>query len=104
MARAGGMRRPGGPTAPANQHWDWGSLEVARQLLDRAVGSGLVTRRGFLCRAATTAGAVAAATALSGPAMAQTGTPAQARVQGKLQVVQTADFHPDYNEHLKKTI
>jgi multiple sugar transport system substrate-binding protein len=36
--------------------------------------------------------------------MAQTGTPAQARLTGKLQVVQAADFHPDYNEHLKKTI
>jgi multiple sugar transport system substrate-binding protein len=36
--------------------------------------------------------------------MAQAGHPAQARLQGKLQVVQVLDFHPDHNAFLKKTI
>jgi multiple sugar transport system substrate-binding protein len=63
-----------------------------------------VTRRGFIGRAAATAGALSTIATAAMPNVAQAGVSAQARLTGKLQVVQTADFHPDYNDHLKKTI
>jgi multiple sugar transport system substrate-binding protein len=59
-----------------------------------------VTRRGFLGQTAATAGALSALASAAAPTMVA----AQARLNGKLQVVQNADFHPDYNDHLKKTI
>ena len=59
-----------------------------------------VTRRGFLGQTATTAGALSTLATVGAPSMVA----AQARPIGKLQVVQSLDFHPDYNEHLKKTI
>ena len=59
-----------------------------------------VTRRRFMGQSAATAGALSALATAGTPSMVA----AQARLTGKLQVVQTADFHPDYNEHLKNTI
>ena len=70
------------------------------------------SRRRFLGMAAggSLAGVLAAACGPAagndpGPgAAAQNGTPGTASVQGKLQVVQVLDFHPDHNAYLKKTI
>ena len=63
-----------------------------------------VTRRSFIGTAAAAAGTMSALATATLPNVAQAGVSAQARLNGKLQVVQTADFHPDYNDHLKKTI
>ncbi|MBI3972617.1 MAG: carbohydrate ABC transporter substrate-binding protein [Chloroflexi bacterium] len=69
-----------------------------------SVKTGNVTRRGFFGRAATTAGVVSAIASGLAPSVAQAGRPAQARITGKLQVVQMVDWHPDHNAFLKKTI
>jgi multiple sugar transport system substrate-binding protein len=61
------------------------------------------TRRGLFARSAQAAGALAALQA-GGVQVAQAGVVAQARVSGKLQVVQAADFNNDHNEFVKKTI
>src|SRR6266508_1129987 len=63
-----------------------------------------VTRRGFIGRAAATAGALSTFATAAAPNIAQAGVSAQARLQGKLQVVQVLDFHPDHNAHNKKVI
>src|SRR5262245_28440487 len=64
---------------------------------------GRITRRGVFSRAGQVAGA-AAALHVAGTSVAQAGVAAQARVTGKLQVVQAADFNNDHNEFVKKTI
>ena len=61
------------------------------------------TRRGLFARSAQAAGALAALQ-VGGVQVAQAGVVAQARLNGKLQVVQVVDFHPDHNEFVKKTI
>ena len=66
-----------------------------------------VTRRGLLGRASGAVGAVAAVAGGLAPALAgvaQAGVSAQSKVNGKLQVVQMVDFHPDHNAFIKKTI
>ena len=66
-----------------------------------------VTRRGLLGRASGAVGAVAAIAGGLAPGLAgvaQAGVSAQAKVAGKLQVVQMVDWHPDHNAYLKKTI
>src|SRR5919197_16801 len=63
-----------------------------------------ITRRRLFGQAATAAGAVSALTAGLSPSIAQAGVSAQAKITGKLQVVQVADFHPDHNAFLKKSI
>ena len=66
-----------------------------------------VTRRGLLGRASGAVGAVAAIAGGLAPGLAgvaQAGVSAQAKVAGKLQVVQMVDFHPDHNAYIKKTI
>lgn len=55
-------------------------------------------------RAAATAGALATLTSTIAPSVAQAGVVQQARLNGKLQVVQVLDFHPDHNAHNKKVI
>lgn len=64
------------------------------------------TRRGIIQRAGQAAvGAAGAWAALTtAPSVAQAGHPAQARLTGKLQVVQAADFNNDHNEFVRKTI
>ncbi|HEX2186787.1 MAG TPA: ABC transporter substrate-binding protein [Chloroflexota bacterium] len=66
---------------------------------------GVLTRRALFQRtaqlAATTGAFVAASAA---PLVAQAGHPAQARLTGKLQVVQMVDWHPNHNQYLKETI
>ena len=71
--------------------------------MQRTEGNSLVTRRSLFARAAGAAGALAALSA-AGPSVAQASAPAQARLTGKLQVVQVLDFHPDHNAFLKKAI
>lgn len=63
-----------------------------------------VTRRSFIGTAAAAAGAMSAIATAALPNVAQAGVTAQARLNGKLQVVQELGFHPDYNDHLKRTI
>jgi multiple sugar transport system substrate-binding protein len=63
-----------------------------------------VTRRGFMGQAAATAGALSALATAAAPNIAQAGVVQQARLQGKLQVVQVLDFHPDHNALNKKVI
>lgn len=63
-----------------------------------------VTRRGFLGRTAAAAGALSTFASGIAPSIAQAGTSAQARLNGKLQVVVAADFNNDHNEFVKKTI
>src|ERR671910_3653120 len=63
-----------------------------------------VTRRRFIGQAGATAGALSTLATGLAPAVAQAGRPAQARITGKLQVVQMVDWHPDHNAHLKQTI
>jgi multiple sugar transport system substrate-binding protein len=77
-------------------------------------GAPRPTRRRMLGLAAGAAAGVLAAACGQGAAtqqpggqQAQSGTPAgggAAQVQGRLQVVQVLDFHPDHNAYLKKTI
>jgi multiple sugar transport system substrate-binding protein len=64
-----------------------------------------ITRRGVFKRAgqvAATSGALSAV-ALA-PTVAQAAPAGQARLNGKLQVVQVLDFHPDHNAFIKQTI
>jgi multiple sugar transport system substrate-binding protein len=63
-----------------------------------------VTRRGFLGKTAAAAGALSAVAAGLAPEVAQAGVVQQTRLQGKLQVVQAADFNNDHNAHVKKVI
>jgi len=64
------------------------------------------TRRGLFARAGQGAVAAGALTALwaTEPSIAQAGVPAQARLTGRLQVVQAADFNNDHNEFVRRTI
>ena len=64
---------------------------------------GRITRRSLFSHAGQAAGAVAALQ-LAGTSVAQAGVATQARLTGKLQVVQAADFNNDHNEFVKKTI
>jgi multiple sugar transport system substrate-binding protein len=64
---------------------------------------GRITRRGLFSRAGQTAGTVAALH-LAGTSVVQAGVATQARLNGRLQVVQAADFNNDHNEFVKKTI
>ena len=66
--------------------------------------TGQTTRRKFLGTAAATAGAVSAIAAAGLPSVAQASVSTQAKVTGKLQVVQKLDFHPDHNKFLAKSI
>ncbi|HEX2185624.1 MAG TPA: extracellular solute-binding protein, partial [Chloroflexota bacterium] len=92
---------------------------VARGLTTNAAAvvpggsKGGTTRRRLFGQAGAAAGALAVVAACGpGPqaggspgATAQSGTPSgPARVQGRLQVVQVLDFHPDHNAFLKQTI
>jgi multiple sugar transport system substrate-binding protein len=61
------------------------------------------TRRGLFARSAQAAGALAALQA-GGVQVAQAGVVTQAQVNGRLQVVQAADFNADHNEVVKKSI
>ena len=63
-----------------------------------------VTRRGFLAQATATAGTLSTLATAALPNVAQAGVAAQARLQGKLQVVQAADFNNDHNNFVKQTI
>ena len=62
-----------------------------------------ITRRGVFERAGRGAVAAGVLTAIA-PAVAQAGHPAQAALNGKLQVVQMVDWHPNHNQFLKDTI
>ena len=69
--------------------------------------SGSVSRRSLFGRAVRTAGVAAAVVSGIAPGLAgvaQAGVSAQAKVSGKLQVVQMVDWHPDHNKFLKDTI
>ena len=55
-------------------------------------------------QAAATAGALSTFATAALPNVAQAGVVAQARVNGRLQVVQAADFNNDHNAFVKKTI
>ncbi|HXI18545.1 MAG TPA: ABC transporter substrate-binding protein [Chloroflexota bacterium] len=63
-----------------------------------------MTRRGFIGRAAATAGTLSALGTAVLPNVAQAGVVQQARVNGRLQVVQAADCNSDHNAFVKKTI
>ena len=63
-----------------------------------------ITRRGFIGRAAATAGALSTFASAALPNVAQAGVVQQARVNGRLQVVQAADFNADHNNFVKQQI
>ena len=63
-----------------------------------------ITRRGFIGQAAATAGALSTFATAAMPNIAQAGVAAQARISGKLQVVQMVDWHPDHNAFLKAAV
>src|SRR5262245_26889080 len=64
-----------------------------------------ITRRGVFKRASQVAATSGALSAVAlAPTVAQAGPATQARLNGKLQVVQVLDFHPDHNAYLKQTI
>ncbi|HEX2514264.1 MAG TPA: hypothetical protein VH257_06125, partial [Chloroflexota bacterium] len=64
-----------------------------------------MTRRRVFQGAGQVAAATGALTAVGlAPAVAQAGHPAQSSLNGKLQVVQMVDWHPNHNQYLKDTI
>ena len=63
-----------------------------------------ITRRGFIGRAAASAGALSTFASAAAPSVAQAGVVQQARVNGRLQVVQAADFNNDHNNFVKQQI
>lgn len=63
-----------------------------------------ITRRGFIGRATATAGALSTFASAAVPKVAHAGVATQARVSGRLQVVQAADFNADHNTFVKKAI